>query len=111
MGGSGPIIFKIIKGHVENPLFEVKLNPDQTGKDLYDRVNEQLDQNPDYLTKDEKAGARKLYTDNELEVKYEDRLSVFKSHTTILLLINHQPRVADGNDEFDRRVANALNMT
>lgn len=107
-GASVPIIFKIIKGNVENPLFEVKLNPDQTGKDLYDRVNEQLDQNPAYLTEDEKAGARKLYTDNEVEVKYEDTLSVFKSPTTILLLINHRPRVA-GNDELDRRFANVLN--
>ena len=101
-GASVPIIFKIIKGNVENPLFEVELNPDQTGKDLYDRVNEQLDQNPAYLTEDEKAGARKLYTDNEVEVKYEDILSVFQSPTTIILLINHRPGA--GDDELNARL-------
>ena len=102
-GASVPIIFKIIKGNVENPLFEVELNPDQTGKDLYDRVNEWLEQNPAYLTEDEKAGARKLYTDNAtVEVKYEDILSVFQSPTTIILLINHQPGA--GDDELNARL-------
>ena len=102
-GASVPIIFKIIKGNVENPLFEVKLQSNQTGKDLYDRVNEWLEQNPAYLTEDEKAGARKLYTDNAtVEVKYEDILSVFKSPTTIILLINHQPGA--GDDELNARL-------
>lgn len=66
-------------------------------------MNEQLDQNPAYLTEDEKAGARKLYTDNEVEVKYEDILSVFQSPTTIILLIDHRPGVA--NAAFNARLA------
>ena len=84
----------IVKGNEALRLFEVDLTPDQTGKDLYDRVNERLDQNPSYLTDDERAGERKLVTDNAVPVKYDDILSSFQSPTTIILSIEPRQNAA-----------------
>ena len=86
-GATDPITFNIVKCNSDDTLFEVELNPDQTGKDLYDRVNEQLDQNPGMLTADEKVGERKLLTDNDVIVKYDDNLSMFQPRTKLILSI------------------------
>jgi len=68
-------------------LLVVQLSPEQTGKDLYERVTEWLDQHPDMLTDAEKVGERKLVTDNDFEVKYDDNLSKFQSPTKLILSI------------------------
>ena len=68
-------------------MFEVELNPDQTGKDLYDRVNEQLDRNPGMLTDAEKVGERKLVTVNNVVVKYTVNLGIFQPRTKLILSI------------------------
>lgn len=94
-GATAPITFNIVKGNGLNPLFEVELNPNETGKDLYDRVNQWLEQNPDYLTDDERAGERKLVTDNDTPVNYADILSSFQSPTTIILSINPRQNAHD----------------
>ena len=102
-GATAPITFNIVKGNGLNPLFEVELSPYQTGNDLYDRVNQWLDQHPAYLTKDEKAGERKLVTDNGTEVTTDVILSAFQSPTTIILSIN--PRLGAGNADLEAQLA------
>ena len=102
-GASDPITFNIVKGNGLNPLFEVELNPNETGKDLYDRVNQWLEQNPAYLTDDERAGERKLVTDNATPVKYDDILSSFISPTTIILSIESRQNAAK-DDALEARL-------
>jgi hypothetical protein len=86
-GATAQITFTIVKGNSNDPLLEVQLEPNQTGKDLYERVTEWLDQNPHMLTDAEKIGQRKLVTDNNFEVKYTDNLSKFQSPTRLILSI------------------------
>jgi hypothetical protein len=68
-------------------LLVVQLSPEQTGKDLYERVTEWLDQNPHMLTDAEKVGERKLVTDNDVIVKYDDNLNMFQPRTKLILSI------------------------
>ena len=86
-GATDPITFNIVKCNSDATLFEVKLNPDQIGKDLYEQVNYQLYQNPDMLTAAEKVGERKLLTDNDVVVKYDYNLSMFQPRTKLILSI------------------------
>ena len=80
--------FTIVKGNSDDPVFEVKLRPNQSGKDLYDEVTRRLDQNlAYYLTDAERAGQRKLVTDNDVIVKYADNLSIFQPRTKLILSI------------------------
>jgi hypothetical protein len=101
-GATAPITFNIVKGNGLYPLFEVELSPSQTGNDLYNRVNQWLDQHPDYLTADEKAGEQKLVTDNATEVTTDVSLSAFQSPTTIILSINLR---GAGTAELEERLA------
>jgi hypothetical protein len=87
-GATAPMItFNIVKGNSDDLLLEVQLEPTQTGKDLYERVTEWLDQHPDMLTDAEKVGQRKLVTDNDIEVIYTDMLSKFQPRTKLILSI------------------------
>jgi hypothetical protein len=86
-GGAAPITFTIVKLNSDDQLLEVQLQPNQTGKDLYERVTEWLDQHPDMLTDAERAGQRKLVTDNDVIVKYADNLSMFQPRTKLILSI------------------------
>lgn len=80
--------FTIVKGNSDDPVFEVKLRPNQSGKDLYDEVTRRLDRNlAYYLTDAERAGQRKLVTDNDVIVKYADNLSIFQPRTKLILSI------------------------
>ena len=86
-GATAPITFTIVKGNSDELLLEVQLQSNQTGKDLYEQVNQWLDQHPDMLTDAEKVGQRKLVTDNDVEVIYTDNLSKFQSPTKLILSI------------------------
>ena len=108
-GATALITFNIVKGNGLNQLFEVELNPNETGKDLYDRVNQRLEQNPAYLTDDERAGERKLVTDNDTPVNYADILSSFQSPTTIILSINPRQNAA-ANAALAARLIELQNM-
>ena len=86
-GATAPITFTIVKGNSDVPLLKVELQSNQTGKDLYERVTEWLDQHPDMLTPAEKVGQRKLVTDNDVIVTYADNLSMFQPRTKLILSI------------------------
>ena len=87
-GATAPMItFTIVKGNSDVPLLEVQLEPNQTGKDLYERVTEWLDQHPDMLTDAEKVGQRKLVTDNDVIVEYAKNLREFQPRTKLILSI------------------------
>jgi hypothetical protein len=86
-GATAPITFTIVKLNSDDPLLVVQLQPNQTGKDLYEQVNQWLGQNPHMLTDAEKVGERKLVTDNDVIVKYDNNLSMFQPRTKLVLSI------------------------
>ena len=88
-GATAPITFVISKQIPNRPLFQFNLLPDLTGKDLYDKMNNLIVQNPGYLTSEEMLRPRKLaMADNGTLITYEDKLSKFHSPTDLILKIS-----------------------